>query len=168
MVFPKLIKGLTAILGVCAISLLSLPAQASSWGCEVLLCLSNPAGPTAVSECEPPIEKLYDHLRDGGDFPSCTQADGSPIPGIEITKGRQRLRECPAGTTDTGRVRTNGDGHMSWQRTSRICRVNGSKTCRFGGHADGCEYRYVLPGVRSKPNWIRVNNNGVIGQPFWW
>ena len=24
------------------------PANADGWGCEVLLCLSNPAGPTAV------------------------------------------------------------------------------------------------------------------------
>lgn len=28
------------------------------WGCEVLLCLANPNGPRAVSECRPPIDKL--------------------------------------------------------------------------------------------------------------
>lgn len=52
-------------------------ANADDWGCQVLLCLSNPAGPEAVSQCVPPIERLYDTLRHHGSFPSCAQADGS-------------------------------------------------------------------------------------------
>lgn len=53
-------------------------AQAEDlWGCEVLLCLSNPAGPTAVGECVPPITKLWRHLEHGGSFPSCGLANGN-------------------------------------------------------------------------------------------
>lgn len=47
------------------------------WGCEVLLCLSNPDGPEAVSECQPPIERLRRHLRHGHPFPSCPSGGSS-------------------------------------------------------------------------------------------
>lgn len=50
------------------------------WGCEVLLCLANPNGPRAVSECRPPIDKLFDCLswRHPCKFPSCPMAgDGN-------------------------------------------------------------------------------------------
>ena len=56
------------------ISMFSHTVLADQWGCEVLLCLSNPAGPTAVKECEPPIHRLWDHLRDGHEFPTCDMA----------------------------------------------------------------------------------------------
>lgn len=51
-------------------------AKADDWGCQVLLCLSNPNGPEAVGECVPPIEKLWSELRKGHDFPSCTFSSG--------------------------------------------------------------------------------------------
>ena len=50
------------------------------WGCEVLLCLANPNGPKAVSECKPPINKLFDCLswRHPCKFPKCPMAgDGN-------------------------------------------------------------------------------------------
>lgn len=34
-------------------------ARADEWGCQVILCLSNPGGPTQYGECRPPIEKLW-------------------------------------------------------------------------------------------------------------
>lgn len=46
-------------------------ARADDWGCEVLLCLSNPAGPTAVTQCVPPIKKLWRELAKGRAFPTC-------------------------------------------------------------------------------------------------
>ena len=52
-------------------------ALADDWGCEVLLCLANPNGPTAVSECKPPIRKLWKHLAKGRPFPTCTFLDAS-------------------------------------------------------------------------------------------
>lgn len=46
------------------------------WGCQVLLCLANPNGPKAVSECHPPIDRLFDCLswRHPCKFPSCPMA----------------------------------------------------------------------------------------------
>ena len=52
-------------------------AHADEWGCQVLLCLSNPNGPTAVKECEPPIQKLWIELaKPHHTFPSCDLASG--------------------------------------------------------------------------------------------
>ncbi len=80
-----------------AIGLTSHVASADQWGCEVLLCLSNPAGPTAVKECEPPIHRLRDHLRDGHEFPTCDMAkDGKSSAYAKL--GFNFFDPCPAGT----------------------------------------------------------------------
>ncbi len=47
------------------------PAHADGWGCQVMLCLSDPRGPEAEGACVPPIEKLWDHLAHGHPFPTC-------------------------------------------------------------------------------------------------
>lgn len=46
-------------------------AKADDWGCEVLLCLSNPKGATAVAPCVPPIKRLWRELSKGKPFPIC-------------------------------------------------------------------------------------------------
>ena len=59
------------------------------WGCEVLLCLANPNGPKAVSECHPPVDKLFKCLSDPKhpcDFPKCPMAgDGNYA--VQLTDG---------------------------------------------------------------------------------
>lgn len=65
---------------LCAFMLLAASsARASDWGCQVLLCLSNPAGPTAVAACVPPITKLWNALkkRNPDPFPTCEEAGDS-------------------------------------------------------------------------------------------
>lgn len=55
-------------------------ANASEYGCKVLLCLASPAsngGATGVAECVPPITQLYHDLSRGHPFPSCDLADGN-------------------------------------------------------------------------------------------
>lgn len=55
-------------------------ANASEYGCKVLLCLANPAsngGPRGVSECIPPINQLFDDLKHGRAFPTCGMSDGN-------------------------------------------------------------------------------------------
>ncbi|MEX3916428.1 hypothetical protein AB4Y43_09355 [Paraburkholderia sp. BR10872] len=47
------------------------PARADDWGCQVILCLSNPGGPEQYGKCVPPIERLWAALRDGDPFPTC-------------------------------------------------------------------------------------------------
>lgn len=45
------------------------------WGCAVLMCMSNPSGPTAEPKCKPPIEKLHKELARGHSYPSCEGAN---------------------------------------------------------------------------------------------
>ena len=47
------------------------PVFADDWGCQVLLCLADPRGPTAEAACVPPIEKLWSALAHGHPFPTC-------------------------------------------------------------------------------------------------
>nr|WP_258002325.1 hypothetical protein [Burkholderia sp. WAC0059] len=51
-------------------------AHADDWGCQVILCLSNPGGPEQYAECVPPIEKLWTALRHGDPFPTCDFGTG--------------------------------------------------------------------------------------------
>lgn len=51
-------------------------AHADDWGCQVLLCLSNPDGPEQYAACVPPIEKLWSALRHGDPFPTCNLGAG--------------------------------------------------------------------------------------------
>jgi len=41
------------------------------WACEIVLCMANPAGPTAAASCKPPIEKMYREMAKGNAVPSC-------------------------------------------------------------------------------------------------
>lgn len=40
-------------------------------GCQIALCMANPAGPTAVSECVPPIRERAELIAKGKPIPSC-------------------------------------------------------------------------------------------------
>lgn len=78
--------GTILIVGAC-----SGAVHASDWGCQVLLCLSNPGGPTQYSACVPPITKLYETLAMGGGFPSCSEG------GMSNSKMGMQLYRCNAG-----------------------------------------------------------------------
>jgi hypothetical protein len=73
-------------------------AQADMWGCEVLLCLANPAGPMAVKECVRPISRLWKHLAKGRAFPTCTMAKG-PHGSSYAQPGHSYYDPCPEGTS---------------------------------------------------------------------
>lgn len=68
-------------------------AQASDWGCECLLCLSDPRGPTTENECVPPITRLWKHLAKGGSMPKCEMAGGS-----WAQKAKSPYELCPDGS----------------------------------------------------------------------
>jgi hypothetical protein len=88
-----------------ALGLIAAPqARADNWGCEVLLCLSNPAGPMAVAQCVPPITRLYRAIFKWrpDPFPTCTMVNG----GDAATTGNfayvapaTYYDACPEGTT---------------------------------------------------------------------
>lgn len=73
--------------------------HASDYGCKVLLCLANPNGPTAVSECVPPINQLWDDLKHRRPFPTCDMASG-PNGQSYARQGMSYYDACPTGTTE--------------------------------------------------------------------
>lgn len=95
---------LLSVAALCSSLLTPLAAHADDWGCEVLLCLSNPAGPMAVAACVPPIQRLYAAIFkwEPDPFPTCVLADGSD----SATGGNYAYvappsyyDACPSGTT---------------------------------------------------------------------
>ena len=78
----------------------SAPAKASDWGCQVLLCLANPGGPTQYAECVPPITKLWDALSKvpPDPFPTCDFADGNGG-SSHAQQVFDAYDPCPDGTT---------------------------------------------------------------------
>lgn len=72
-------------------------AKADDWGCEVLLCLSNPKGPTAVAQCVAPIKKLWRELAKGHAFPTCFMGGGTNGNGTGAVHQFASASFCPDG-----------------------------------------------------------------------
>jgi hypothetical protein len=75
---PKKYRNFSGVLALTLV-LCSSVAQASDWGCQVLLCLASPGGPTQFAECVPPISKLWKELTKipPSPFPDCGMEDGN-------------------------------------------------------------------------------------------
>lgn len=83
-------------LAVAALAFAPLMAQAEdSWACEVVLCLANPNGATAVKECVAPIKKLYKQLAKGNPFPYCSMNSGDSQ-GNSAKNTMLTGKNCPA------------------------------------------------------------------------
>ena len=76
-------------------------SHADDWGCTVVLCLANPAGYGAISECLEPVRKMFDIIRSGG-RPSC---DGSGI-NLQISRGKKQSQRFIQYTNASGLVVT--------------------------------------------------------------
>lgn len=80
------------------------------WGCEILLCMSNPAGPKAVAECVPPIDRLYREMhKKHFKWPHCPQAGAGnyvrPVRDPYDPCGAAGLADAPVGWIAEGRDR---------------------------------------------------------------
>jgi hypothetical protein len=94
-----------AVAMVVAAPFTSTAAKADTWGCEVLLCLSNPAGPMAVAQCVPPIKRLYRAIFKWkpDPFPTCAMAQGPNGRSWANVESNNYYDSCPAGTTPLSR-----------------------------------------------------------------
>lgn len=173
---------LTLFVAGAAIATVAAPglANADNWACEVALCISNPAGPMAVSECVPPITKLYHHLERGGSFPLCQSADGH----VNFTRyGLEWQEDCPEGTQTVYR---RDDRKHGWGRRSRYCQqfvpMSSGRPYRFGRNRDydaSYEVRIVdgervygkvvttRAPRRAKPRYLEYVANGDTRR-IWW
>jgi hypothetical protein len=103
-----------------------LPAEASEWGCEVLLCSSS-SNPSwhAIPACHPPMYRLIDAINDVGfSWPVCEEG-GTGRPGYE------KYGACPPGWL----VGYSDAGHGA-KREPDLC-VKSANRCR--GLLEGSE-----------------------------
>lgn len=108
-------------------------AEASEWGCKVLLCASS-SDPSwrGVPACHPPMHRLISAMRGWGfSWPTCPEA-GTGKPGYEA------YDECPAGWS----VGSSNQDHGA--RQPDLC-VQVRNTCPSGfGGRDGCEQTFTM------------------------
>lgn len=141
---------------------ISTAAMASEWGCQVVLCLSNPSGPTQFKECVEPIEKLWEALAKGKPFPTCEEG------GISMSKiGYDPYETCPADFYLTT-VTTYRDYKDHVRKvTTAVCRHR-TKTVQVpcarddkGRVTQTCTVPYDIEArLRDKPNYIDISYNG--------
>src|SRR3546814_957039 len=110
----------------------STPAVASdnTWACEVVLCISNPGGPTQYPACVPPITKLRRVLALGGSFPTCTgggiaktkyKKPDAGRPGrltVTWTDGRQQTYYQPRNGPGAGTCSSKPEPFFRWRRNA--------------------------------------------------
>jgi len=147
-------------------------ARADDWGCQVLLCLSNPGGATQYAECRPPIERLWSHLAKGRSFPICSGV------GFTATKPRYEPHYCDAGfrlvtrSGDRGRDEVGCVSIEPQVVSSDMCshRDNGGATGRwhFEGGKRVCKALVTQrPHVREQPRYVDVTIDGAGRQRVW-
>ncbi|MEY9558877.1 hypothetical protein ABIA26_001218 [Sinorhizobium fredii] len=147
-------------------------ARADDWGCEVILCLSNPGGATQYAPCRPPIHRLWRELARGHAFPTCSSV------GFRASRPRYEPYSCDEGFRLTTRSSDRGNeascvstapqtvsnSECHYERagsaiSSRWDHLGGERQCR----------RYVTrrPKVRSKPHFVDVTIDGIGRQRVW-
>lgn len=159
-------------------TILERSARADEWGCQVILCLSNPGGPTQYGECRRPVEKLWRWLAKGHSFPTCAGA------GFKASRPRYEPYHCSAGyrlsvgygpkgrdaacistslqtVSDSfcRRDRDGGDQNNSSVTSPRWQRADGRYQCLANTVA--------RPLVREKPRYVDVMIEGVGKQRVW-
>ncbi|WP_331375375.1 hypothetical protein [Sinorhizobium chiapasense] len=154
-------------------------ARADDWGCEVILCLSNPGGPTEFAQCRPPVERLWRELAKGHSFPTCSGVGfKSSRPGYEpyfcdagyklvgdygprgqqATCVSQSLQEVSEALCSFDRDRrNNSSGSLVSPRWKK---VNGSMRCMA--------YRITRPNTRSQPHYVDVTIDGSGTHRVWY
>lgn len=105
-----------------ALAIVPMMVHADDWACEVILCLANPQGATAVTECVPPIKKLWRELAKGHAFPTCNMNTGGAS-GNSASHSWASGRNCPAQYRYWGGV----DG------SELMCEFNGVVTVKVAG-----------------------------------
>lgn len=114
-----LLRPLFVVLAVNSVLLSVAKANDDNWACEVVLCLSNPEGATAVAPCVPPMKKLWRELAKGNPFPKCNMGgDGNGAEHRSASVGF-----CPAGYIVRSEKKSGG---------SR-CMFDGAVTVYIGG-----------------------------------
>lgn len=147
-------------------------ARTDDWGCQVLLCLSNPGSPTEYAECRSPIERLWSHLAKGRTFPICI--------GIGFTASRPRNEPYYCDTGFRLVTRSGDRGRNEVGCVSTEARVVSSQMCRRDDNGGPTGQWYFEEGrrvcrafvttrlnVREQPRYVDVTIDGAGRQRVW-
>ncbi|MEZ2127901.1 MULTISPECIES: hypothetical protein [unclassified Sinorhizobium] len=172
-----------SLLGICctlSVYLISgSKARADDWGCQVILCLSNPGGPTEYAECRPPIQKLWRELAKGHSFPTCSGV------GFRSSRPGYEPYYCEAGYSLIGDYGSHGQeatcASISLERVSRtLCSygrnndnsnsgsVLSARWQRIGGRLQCMGYPTARPNMRSQPHYVDVTIDGSGTHRVWY
>ncbi|MDI4655186.1 MULTISPECIES: hypothetical protein [Xanthobacter] len=145
-------------------------ARADDWGCQVLLCLSNPGGPMQFAECVPPVQRLWNELARGRPFPTCSGI------GFQASTPGYEPYSCEADYRVTARFGPQGQeaARVSATRqvvdTSQCTSGAGNGTARWvssSGQRQCMAYVTARPSVRSQPHFVDVTIDGMATQRVW-
>ncbi len=153
-------------------------ARADDWGCQVILCLSNPGGPTEFAECRPPIQKLWRWLAKGRSFPTCSGV------GFQSSRPRYDPLYCNEGYRLTGGYGPRGQDATCVSTSMQVvdnamCRrdrdggrggdasVSSARWQWDNGRQQCMAYTISRPLIREKPRYIDVTIEGVGKQRVW-
>jgi hypothetical protein len=153
-------------------------ARADDWGCQVILCLSNPGGPTQFTECRPPIRRLWRALAKGHSFPTCSGV------GFRASQPRYEPYYCNDGYSLTTRYSERGREVTCVSATlqkvdARFCASgrDGAKNIGSvvesqwrveGKRAECMGYPTERPNRRSQPNYVDVAIDGTGSRRVWY
>lgn len=169
-----LVGSFLAIVGSVPLYLISgSNARADDWGCQVILCLSNPGGPTQYAECRPPIQKLWRELAKGHSFPACSGVGfRASRPGYEpyfCNDGYRLATRYGDHGLEASCISTTPQTVSHDECTSN----NGGRTTpaywRWSEGSAVCQ-RYVTtsPNVRPQPHYVDVTIEGIGKQRVWY
>jgi len=153
-------------------------AWSDDWGCQVILCLSNPGGPTQYAECRPPIQKLWSELAKGHSFPTCSGVGfHSSRPGYEPyycdagyrLSGSYGLRGQEATCVSTS-LQHVSSSLCSYDRDNhgRANSVLSPRWQREGGRLQCVGYPIARPNRRPQSHYVDVIIDGVGQQRVWY
>ena len=145
--------------------------RADDYGCQVLLCLTNPGGPTQYGECVPPIERLWSDLRHFRGFPTCSgvgYSASSPVYDPYYCEPPAQLVSSP--THYHGSSGQNNDGDRVSYGEEVQCQTKlAEPLCKYLDHEQTCEwFTYRPPFVREKPHRIDLTIEGRGVQRIWY
>lgn len=154
-------------------------ARADDWGCQVILCLANPGGPTQYAECRPPIQKLWRELAKGHSFPTCSGV------GFQSSRPRYEPYYCDAGYALSGRYGPRGEqatcvSAKLQQVSNSLCSYDrenrgggpdpivSPRWLSIGDRLQCMGYAITRPNIRPQPHYIDVTIDGVGKQRVWY
>ncbi|AYG62358.1 hypothetical protein QD460_25150 [Rhizobium jaguaris] len=154
-------------------------ARADDWGCQVILCLSNPGGATQYSECRPPIDRLWEELAEGHSFPACSGVGfRASQPGYDpyycndgynlTTRYGDRGQEATCVSTTLQKVNDRFCSSDKDSAPDNSGLVISARWRRDGRHLECVAYPTLQPNRRSQPHYVDVTIDGVGSQRVWY